>query len=87
VTDDGRGIAIELQARLFTPFDRLGAEYTPVTGAGLGLAASKAFVEAMNGSIEVRSAAGRGSTFTVSLAAAEAPAAHAGKPVRAAAAA
>ena len=80
VTDDGRGIAIELQARLFTPFDRLGAEYTQVTGAGLGLAASKAFVDAMNGSIEVRSAAGRGSTFTVSLAAAQAPAARDGVP-------
>jgi CheY-like chemotaxis protein len=57
--------------RLFVPFDRLGAERTAVPGTGLGLALSKALVEAMDGEIRVDTHEGSGSTFTVVLPAAD----------------
>ena len=53
VQDDGPGIPPALKDRLFTPFDRLGAEHTKVEGTGLGLALSKQIMLAMHGSIPV----------------------------------
>jgi PAS domain S-box-containing protein len=67
ITDTGQGIAGEDLERLFSPFERLGAEQTAVEGTGLGLALSRLMVEAMQGSLTVSSAPGRGSTFTVEL--------------------
>jgi CheY-like chemotaxis protein len=67
VRDDGQGIARELQNRLFTPFDRLGAEGSAVEGTGIGLALTRALVELMAGSITAESEPGHGSCFTVSL--------------------
>jgi PAS domain S-box-containing protein len=78
VADTGAGIAPERRARLFTPFDRLGAETTTVEGTGLGLALSKRLVEAMGGSIGVDDAAGGGSLFWIELAEAAAPEARGG---------
>jgi CheY-like chemotaxis protein/anti-sigma regulatory factor (Ser/Thr protein kinase) len=74
VSDTGFGIAPEKLARLFQPFDRLGAEATGIEGTGLGLALSKGLVEAMGGNIAARSTPGLGSTFTVTLPPAEDPA-------------
>ena len=71
VRDTGRGIAEEDLPRLFTPFDRLGAEQLDVDGSGVGLTISLKLVEAMGGSLEVDSQVGRGSTFSVVLEAAE----------------
>jgi len=68
VSDTGPGISAALQSRLFTPFDRLGAEMAPIEGTGLGLALSKRLVEAMGGRIGVESPDGGGSTFWVELA-------------------
>lgn len=67
VADTGPGIASEHLERLFSPFDRLGAERTESEGTGLGLALSKALVEAMGGRIAVDSQVGHGSTFSVEL--------------------
>lgn len=67
VTDTGIGISPEFQQRLFTPFDRLGAESTKVEGTGLGLALSNRLLLAMNSSLHLKSAAGRGSTFSFKL--------------------
>jgi PAS domain S-box-containing protein len=67
VTDTGPGIKAEHLARLFTPFDRLGAETTMVEGSGLGLVLSKRLVEAMGGRLGVSSAPGRGTSFWVDL--------------------
>jgi signal transduction histidine kinase len=67
ITDTGEGIAEEDLERLFSPFDRLGAEQTAVEGTGLGLALSKLMVEAMDGVLDVRTAPGVGSTFTIEL--------------------
>lgn len=53
VQDSGPGIPSKLKERLFTPFDRLGAEQTKVEGTGLGLALSKHIMQAMHGSIHV----------------------------------
>ncbi len=72
VRDSGQGIAPEHQDRLFTPFDRLGAEASGVEGTGIGLALTLALAEMMGGSITVESALGQGSTFTVTLVAAPA---------------
>ncbi len=73
VEDTGIGILAENVDRLFDPFDRLGAEATGVEGAGVGLSLSKALTEAMRGTIDASSERGRGSTFTVTLPAAELP--------------
>jgi signal transduction histidine kinase len=47
VTDAGPGIPHDRIDRLFSPFERLGAEQGDVEGTGLGLAVSKRLVEAM----------------------------------------
>ena len=73
VIDTGHGIAAEDLERLFSPFERLGAEQTAVEGTGLGLALSRLMVEAMSGSLEVSSVHGEGSVFTVEVPGASVP--------------
>ena len=81
VRDHGVGLSAAQQTRLFQPFERLGAD--PQTeGSGLGLVIARELVEAMGGRIEVDSAPGLGSTFTVRLPPAEP--AHAEAPAAAA---
>ncbi|HEX9041996.1 MAG TPA: ATP-binding protein [Trebonia sp.] len=70
VRDSGRGISAEMMSRLFTPFDRLGAERSAEPGAGLGLVVARALTQAMGGTLEIRSAAGAGTTAEVTLPAA-----------------
>jgi PAS domain S-box-containing protein len=67
VSDTGPGLHAEEMARLFTPFERLGAAGTGIAGTGLGLALSKRLVELMRGTVEVTSSFGAGSTFSVEL--------------------
>jgi signal transduction histidine kinase/ActR/RegA family two-component response regulator len=74
VEDTGPGIPLERLDRLFQPFDRLGMEATSVEGVGLGLSLSKVLVEAMAGSISVRSVVGEGTTFRLEVPATSAPA-------------
>lgn len=71
VHDTGPGIAPEQRDRLFTPFDRLGAEALGIEGTGLGLALSRRLVEAMGGSLGLESAADVGSAFFLDLPRAE----------------
>lgn len=73
IHDTGPGIPPDALPRLFTPFERLGAEQTGIEGTGLGLALSKRLVEAMRGKMGVDSAVGQGSTFWLDLPVAEAP--------------
>jgi signal transduction histidine kinase/ActR/RegA family two-component response regulator len=73
VTDTGTGIPLELQSKLFQPFERLGAEQTNVEGTGVGLALSRRLSEAMGGRLECESTVGRGSTFYIELPVTEGP--------------
>jgi CheY-like chemotaxis protein/nitrogen-specific signal transduction histidine kinase len=67
VRDTGQGIAPDKMSKLFTPFDRLGAEQSNIEGTGIGLALSKRLVELMSGTLEATSVFGEGSTFRVTL--------------------
>ena len=66
IVDHGIGIASDDQKRIFERFERAKGtrEYG---GFGLGLWISRSIVEAMGGSISVRSVPGEGSTFAVKL--------------------
>jgi signal transduction histidine kinase len=72
VEDDGPGIPVERQATLFEAFRQGdGSSTREAGGLGLGLALARRLCEGMQGSIEVTSEPGRGSTFQVRLEAAE----------------
>ena len=66
VSDTGTGITKEQQARIFTPFERLGNAVTE-DGFGLGLAIVADTVKLLKGNITVGSEPGKGSRFTVNL--------------------
>ena len=66
VTDRGTGIAPENHAVIFEKFGRVpGPDAQP--GTGLGLFIARSIAEAHGGTVSVRSAAGKGSTFTLTL--------------------
>lgn len=68
VSDTGPGVPAEHLPRIFDRFYRADAARTAAQGrAGLGLAISKAIIEAHGGSIEAASPPGGGATFTVRL--------------------
>lgn len=68
VADQGPGIALADQPRLFQPFHRLHeGEANAPAGSGLGLVFVKTVVDRHGGRIAVQSAPGLGSTFTVWL--------------------
>ncbi|OLG40633.1 ATP-binding protein, partial [Xanthomonas oryzae] len=66
VADQGAGLTPAQIERLFTPFERLGAERSAVEGTGLGLALSKRLIEALGGKIGVDSTH-QGARFWISL--------------------
>ncbi|MBK8251882.1 MAG: PAS domain-containing protein [Polyangiaceae bacterium] len=68
VADTGAGIAPEHLDRLFERFYRVDTGRSrEMGGTGLGLAIVKHLVEAMDGTITVKSTLGRGTTFTLRL--------------------
>ncbi|NNJ08968.1 PAS domain-containing sensor histidine kinase [Chloroflexales bacterium ZM16-3] len=66
IRDYGSGIAASARPSLFQRFFRAADEYA-TTGLGLGLYISKAIMDLHGGDIEVESAVGAGSTFTMRL--------------------
>jgi signal transduction histidine kinase len=62
ITDDGPGIPADITDRIFNPFFT-----TKPQGSGLGLAIVRKIVDAHDGRIDVATAAGQGTTFTVYL--------------------
>ncbi len=68
VSDTGIGIPAAEQTELFTRFFRSStARRNAVPGVGLGLTITKAITTAHGGTLEVRSAEGEGTTFTLTL--------------------
>ncbi len=68
VKDTGIGIAEADQESIFKAFSQLSTGNTRAyQGAGLGLTITKRLVELMKGKINIDSAPGKGSTFTVKL--------------------
>ena len=64
VSDDGPGVAAEVQGRLFEPFvttKEVGK------GTGLGLAVCRGLVEAAGGTIDLDSSVPRGARFVLEL--------------------
>ncbi|MCA1595570.1 MAG: hybrid sensor histidine kinase/response regulator, partial [Chloroflexi bacterium] len=82
VADTGVGLNAGDLARLFIPFERLGAAKTGVEGVGMGLVLARQLAEAMGGSMGVESTIGVGSTFWFELPIAQAPAADWRTPLR-----
>ncbi len=68
VKDDGIGMSEEFQEKIFQPFSReKNSVVNSIQGTGLGMAITKNLVDLMGGIIQVESAPGKGSTFTVEL--------------------
>ncbi len=67
VVDPGPGIPESEVGRVFERFHQRESSLTHTEGFGLGLYISKLLTEAMGGWIDVTSAVGEGSTFTVTL--------------------
>ena len=67
IKDDGQGLLGEYIPKLFERFFRIPNRENLSTGTGLGLTICKQIIEAHQGRIEVSSAIGHGSTFTVYL--------------------
>lgn len=68
VSDTGIGMSEEFLPSLFELFTReRNTTLSKIPGTGLGMAIVKNFVDLMNGSIEVESELGKGSTFTITI--------------------
>ena len=68
ISDTGVGISKEFMPHLFDAFAQEDSSMTHKYGSsGLGLAITKNIIEMMNGTIEVQSEKGKGTTFTVTV--------------------
>lgn len=68
IADNGIGMSKEFQKSLFQPFCQEGRDDNSETrGSGLGLSIVKRLVDLMNGTIDVKSAQGKGTSFHVRL--------------------
>ncbi len=66
--DNGIGISPEYAEHIFEPFTReADSRVSKIGGAGLGMAITGNLIRMMNGSIEIESAPGKGSKFTISI--------------------
>lgn len=68
ITDNGIGMSEEFQKRVFETFEReRNTTSSHIEGSGTGMGITKKLVELMDGTIEVKSKQGKGSTFTVTI--------------------
>ncbi len=68
VKDNGIGMTKEFQEKIFDTFTREEkAQIDKIEGTGLGMAITKAIVQAMKGTIDLQSAPGEGSEFHITL--------------------
>ena len=74
ITDNGIGMSEEFQKRIFETFEReRNTTSSHIEGSGIGMGITKKLVELMDGTIEVKSKQGKGSTFTVTIPCRKAP--------------
>jgi signal transduction histidine kinase len=64
ISDQGPGVAVEDQQRIFERFERA---HTNAGGTGLGLAISRRLARSMGGDVTLHSAPGEGARFTLTL--------------------
>ena len=68
ITDTGIGMSQEFLEHIFEPFTQEHSDARTVYhGTGLGMSIVKRIIEKMDGTIEVHSSTGKGSTFTITL--------------------
>ena len=68
ISDNGIGMSEEFQKRIFEIFEReRNTTLSHIDGSGIGMGITKKLVELMDGTIEVESKQGEGSTFTVTI--------------------
>jgi heavy metal sensor kinase len=68
VSDQGEGISEEQVSRIFDPFYRIDSARNRLEGgAGIGLSLALALVKLHDGTIDVSSIVGKGSTFTIKI--------------------
>jgi CheY-like chemotaxis protein len=67
VIDDGIGIPLNKQDKIFQPFQRAGQEAGQIEGTGIGLAISRRLAELMAGAVGFVSVPGKGSEFWLDL--------------------
>ncbi len=67
IEDNGPGIDVSEQRRIFEPYQPMGGDGEQLSGLGLGLALCKMLVELHGGRIWVKSQSGKGSIFSFSL--------------------
>ena len=68
ITDNGIGMSEEFQKHIFETFEReRNSTVSHIEGSGIGMGITKKLVELMDGTIEVKSKPGEGSTFIVTV--------------------
>lgn len=66
--DNGIGMSSDFVKRIFVPFERdKNADTEKIEGTGLGMAIVKNIIDKMNGTIDVKSEKGKGSSFHIRL--------------------
>ena len=67
IEDNGIGMTPEFMEHIFEPFTRAEEDVKEIQGTGLGMAITKSLIDAMGGTIQVDSIAGKGSCFYIKL--------------------
>ena len=68
ISDNGMGMSEEFLEHIFEPFAQEHEDEISISqGTGLGMAIVKGLIDKMNGTIEITSKLGEGSTFTITL--------------------